>query len=180
MVRILSIFFIAGFVFFSLQRQALAQELGATESAMPATVAASIQYELPYPGILPDHPLYFLKVFRDRFVGFLINDPVKKSEFNLLQSDKKLYSALMLMDKKEQDLAVDTLSKSNNYMHMAILDAQRAQKAHKSVSDVVSQLQTSIDKHKELITDMTKQSKSFAQELKRIKELETFYTHSFN
>ncbi|HSW97310.1 MAG TPA: hypothetical protein VLF89_05800, partial [Candidatus Saccharimonadales bacterium] len=34
-----------------------------------------IQYDLPYPGLLPDNPLYSLKVLRDKIVEFFISDP---------------------------------------------------------------------------------------------------------
>ena len=38
-----------------------------------------VDYELPYPGLLPDSPLYFLKISRDRLIEFMIGDPIKKS-----------------------------------------------------------------------------------------------------
>ena len=52
-----------------------------------------IQYELPYPGILPDNPLYFLKAIRDNVLGFFITDPLKKADYSLLMADKRLQSA---------------------------------------------------------------------------------------
>ena len=35
------------------------------------------QYNLPYPGLLPDNRFYLLKMIRDRVVGMLIADPIK-------------------------------------------------------------------------------------------------------
>src|SRR3989344_4901084 len=64
---------------------------------IPATAAAKVNYELVYPGILPDNPLYFIKAGRDRLVAFLINDSLKRAEFNLLTSDKRIYSAKLLL-----------------------------------------------------------------------------------
>ena len=75
-------------------------------SATP-TVIQGITYELAYPGLLPDHPLYFFKVIRDKVVSLLINDPSKRAEFNLLTSDKRFNSG-------RQEKIIDTLSKSNN------------------------------------------------------------------
>src|SRR3989304_6415715 len=49
-----------------------------------------IVYQLPYPGILPDHPLYTLKAVRDRIQVFLTRDNLKKAEIYLLYSDKRL------------------------------------------------------------------------------------------
>jgi len=38
----------------------------AKESTDGAAMKLKSEYALPYPGILPDHPLYFLKDFRDK------------------------------------------------------------------------------------------------------------------
>src|SRR5690242_14285884 len=53
-------------------------------------------YTMPYPGLLPDSPLYSLKVFRDRVISFFISDPLKRSSFDLLQADKRLEGAYYL------------------------------------------------------------------------------------
>lgn len=58
-----------------------------------------VVYVLPYPGILPTHPLYLLKTFRDRIIEFLISDPIRKAEFYILQADKQTGMGLMLVDK---------------------------------------------------------------------------------
>lgn len=50
----------------------------------------SIVYDLPFPGILPTHPLYFLKTFRDSLIEMMITSDVKKAEFYILQADKRL------------------------------------------------------------------------------------------
>ncbi len=157
--------------------------LPATDSAAMASAPAQIHYDLPYPGILPDHPLYFLKVMRDRLVGFLISDPVKKAEFNLLQSDKKLFAARMLFEDDKDELALETLSKSNNYMHNAISAANRAEEAGRDPSSVVQKIKTSIAKHKQAIEEVintdTPVTNQLTGELKRLKEIEKFYFQHF-
>lgn len=157
--------------------------LSATESAVVASPPASIQYDFPYPGILPDHPLYFIKVARDHFVGFLINDPVKKAEFNLLQADKKIFAAQLLFDKDADQLGVDTLSKSNNYMHNAVSHAKKAYDSKLAVDSVLGKMNVSIDKHEEAITQLIdaqdSEKKSLEGELKRLQEIREFYEQSF-
>ncbi|MBI3576483.1 hypothetical protein HY086_00365, partial [Candidatus Gottesmanbacteria bacterium] len=64
-----------------------------------AMMVAKVEYLLPYPGILPDNPLYFLKAARDKIIEFLIADPVRKAEFYILQSDKRLGMTSMLLEK---------------------------------------------------------------------------------
>ena len=56
----------------------------------------SILYPLPFPGILPNHPLYFLKVVRDTLIEKMITNEIKKAEFYILQADKRLQMSLEL------------------------------------------------------------------------------------
>src|SRR5579883_115828 len=65
------------------------QSAGSSQSAAVSPTGVP-DYVLPYPGILPDNPFYFLKVLRDRLILFFISNPTKKSSFYLLQSDKRL------------------------------------------------------------------------------------------
>src|SRR3989344_1770388 len=95
------------------------EELSIKEATESADIEEnkSVDYDLPYPGLLPDHPLYFLKMMRDSAIGFLISDPLKKAEFDLLQADKRLNSGLYLLhnDKdKNAELAQSTISKGED------------------------------------------------------------------
>jgi len=94
-IGILSIIFV---FIFSL---ALAQE---SSPIAPTNAPSPVAYSLPYPGILPDHPLYFLKTVRDFILSKLISSPVKKVEFDLLQADKKLNMSIFLKMKAKNDL----------------------------------------------------------------------------
>jgi hypothetical protein len=126
----------------------LAQDAqGATESAREEKV----EYSLAYPGILPDNPLHFLKAARDRIILFLISDPLKKTEFNLLTSDKRIYAADLLADRDKDDIAISTLSKSNNYFHQAVVSIQEAKKAGKNVDTVLHNLNLAVKKHLETL-----------------------------
>lgn len=84
---------------------------GSTESASP-----KVDYTLPYPGILPDHPLYKLKVLRDKLIPLFISAPQKKVEFYLLQTDKGIEATRVLVKKGDIELAKETgLKAENNY-----------------------------------------------------------------
>lgn len=138
---------------------------------------APIVYELPYPGILPDHPLYPLKALRDRVIRFLINDPLKKAEFSLLNADKRLNAGIFLIQKKKYSLAASTISKSNNYMHDAISNVRKAKELDKNASSLVSKIRLSLTKHQQLLSDLEKGAdSSYAKELssegKRLVEFE--------
>ena len=82
-------------------------------SAQSATVENA--YQLAYPGMLPDSPLYKLKVLRDKIVLFLIKDPEKQVENYLLQADKGIAMVPMLIEKGKIDLAKETAFKAEHH-----------------------------------------------------------------
>lgn len=69
-------------------------------------------YELPYVGILPDNPLYFIKQIRDKIIELIIRDYQKKADFYLLSSDKQAGIAIQLNKKGKTKLALQSLSQS--------------------------------------------------------------------
>ncbi len=132
-----------------------AQEMSSDSAGL--TTIASIDYTLPYPGILPDNPLYPLKAFRDRVVSLLIADPVKKSLFNLLQADKRLQSAVYLLysnDEKHIQLAETTISKGQNYFEEAVSQIETARKRGRHVSTEIRELTVAAQKHEEVLTGL--------------------------
>lgn len=64
----------------------------------PTETPTPIEYVLPYPGLLPTHPLYVIKHMRDQIIEMLITDPVSKAEFYILQADKKLNMGISLQE----------------------------------------------------------------------------------
>ncbi len=146
------------------------------EATKSADKIAKAEYNLPYPGILPDNPLYFLKALRDRLIGILVSDPLKKAEFNLLTSDKRMAASEILANKGKNKLALDALSKSNNYFHNAISSADAAKKGGKNIDIVLHNLENSIIKHQEVLVMIQKKlgdqfSSELATESQRMGEL---------
>ena len=121
------------------------------------TESARVNYELPYPGMLPDNPFYFLKVLRDRIVKSLITNPFQAAKFSLLTSQKRMYAGKLLVDKKKYDLAFETIEKSNNYLLDAINAIKKEQKDNPKSSDIRpfwDQVRTVALKHKEVLQDI--------------------------
>lgn len=71
-------------------------------------------YMLPYPGMLPDNPLYKIKVLRDKIVLGLLKDPEKQVEQLLLQTDKGIAMVPKLVEKGKTDLAKETAFKAEH------------------------------------------------------------------
>ncbi|OGH11122.1 MAG: hypothetical protein A2857_02665 [Candidatus Levybacteria bacterium RIFCSPHIGHO2_01_FULL_36_15] len=116
----------------------------------------TVSYDLPYPGILADNPLYFFKTARDKFVSFLINDPLKKAEFNLLTSDKRLNGGYYLAKKEKKDLAIVSISKSNNYFFESISLLSQAKELGKSTDSLANRMSLSLKKHEEVLKSLEK------------------------
>ena len=124
-------------------------------SVTPTPTPLSVDYQLPYPGILPDNPLYVFKAIRDKMISFLVSDPLKKSQFDLLQADKRIAAAQTLsQEHKSAMLIASTVSKAENYFEESITQAQNAQKQKLFIGDMVRQLGQSADKHQEVIKEI--------------------------
>ena len=83
-------------------------------------LAQSVDYYLPYPGILPDHPLYWLKMVRDRVGLLLTTGETVKAEKLLLYADKRLGAAWALVESNKVPLGVSTLTKAEKYLEQAV------------------------------------------------------------
>lgn len=151
----IAIFFIFLLFFFLFPQKSLAQN--SSPSALPKP--AVVEYYLPYAGILPDNTLYFLKAFRDNLIGFLISDPLKKADYNLLMADKRLVSAHALIDKKKYELAITTLSKAENYFEKSVKLVGDAKKQGRDASQLIDKLLIASQKHQEVIFQMGQKTK---------------------
>lgn len=143
----------------------------------PSQVPSSVSYTLPYPGILPGEPLYPLKAARDRIIDFFITDPLKKSNYYLLQADKRLASAIALFDQGNQELGESTLSKGQNYLEKSLDKALEAEKRQLEISEVLGKIKLSSQKHREEISNLSKKvqgetKKKLEADLKRAQEFE--------
>jgi len=126
----------------------------AMQEAKPTTPSAIVKYDLAYPGILPDSPIYKLKVLRDKITVGLISNPQKKAEFYLLQADKGILAAAMLVDKKDFALAKETALKAEHNITMMTYDLWRFPK--RLNLDFYNKLKTASLKHQEVLVSLMK------------------------
>lgn len=69
-------------------------------------------YELPYVGMLPDNPLYFVKQIRDKIIELSIRDYQKKADFYLHSADKQAGIAIELNKKGKSKQALQALTQA--------------------------------------------------------------------
>ena len=142
---LISLAFLAVFVAHSLVRAQ--QKIEMTQEQ----ATKSVDYLLPYPGILPDNPLYKIKMLRDRILAFFITDPVKKAEYYLLMADKRINAGKMLIDYGKPALGDETLSKGQAYMVKAIEELKRAKESERDISGLIEKLDKATSKHLEVL-----------------------------
>lgn len=126
----------------------------------PPTLAASdrtIDYQLPYPGILPDSPIYPLKEIRDKIAGFLIGNPLKKAEFDLTKADVRMSAAIALIEqKKSATRTAATISQAQEYFSEALKKTRDAKAQGMDTRDFVKRLSLSNQKHLETVEEIEK------------------------
>lgn len=131
----------------------------------PQPTPTPIHYDLAFPGILPDHPLYKLKVLRDKISLRLIDSPQQRVAFYLLQADKGVLAMAILVDKKNYPLAATTLLKAEHNMTMLVNELYRFDQP--PVPELLEKLKIASLKHLEVINVVAlrvpdEEKKSFA------------------
>lgn len=87
--------------------------------------SSQVDYFLPYPGILPDSPLYKIKMVRDRIWLWLTRQPSKKLDLLLLFADKRIGAGEILIKGNKVALGVSTLTKGEKYWERAVGEVNR-------------------------------------------------------
>lgn len=156
---------------------AYAQSATSSSRSSVTTTGAS-DYQLPYPGLLPDNPLYFLKVIRDNIISFFISKPIDKANFDLLLSDKDVEASYLLTGRGQDkgNLALQTFSKSQDYFEDAVKQTISARKQGYSIHDIKNKLQAANKKHVQILEAVGRQvhaqnSTTYKNELNRSEEL---------
>ena len=159
------------------QRMYAQETAPVAQQVTPTPIA--VDYTLPYPGLLPDNPLYSLKVLRDRLISFFISDPLKRSSFDLLQADKRLEAAYYLQKKGKQydDLVGTTVSKAENYFDDSVQQVKVAKSMGEDVNPQLGTQRTAVLKHQQVIGQMrqtagSKLQQNLDRELGRLANLE--------
>jgi hypothetical protein len=135
-----------------------------TEAA--ATIAAEpvkVEYYLPYPGILPDNPLYKLKAIRDRLRLWFELDEEKKARLELLYANKRINAAVFLVDGGKGSLGVTTATKAEKYLEQAVERTLKLSKDGKDVKSLMTELMTACRKHAEILTGLQKRAEGEAK-----------------
>jgi hypothetical protein len=117
-----------------------------------STLESKVEYILPYPGsILPDHPLWFLKVIRDRVWYLITTNQERKIELLILFADKRLGSSKMLFEKNNPNVGLVTLEKAERYLLEASQLEERLRNQGVDTSLLVDRLARASLRHYEIM-----------------------------
>lgn len=121
------------------------------QSVAPSVLRPAVDYALPYPGLLPDHPLYPLKKLRDRILLFFTRNREHKSQLLLLFADKKLAMVQVLWDKQKKDIALTMLGEGEENLVAAAALVQRLKQENILSVGVAETMERAAKKHEETI-----------------------------
>lgn len=127
---------------------------GGKVRAQEGNNGGKIEYALAYPGILPDSPIYFLKVARDQTMLWLIRDSRQKAFYLLLLSDKRLAAGESLIDKNEKNIGAMSVVTGERYFGQAVDQAVVAKKSGADTNDLFAKLTVAAAKHTEVIGNL--------------------------
>lgn len=124
----------------------------------PITPTPVVEYTLPFPGVLPDHPLYLVKAARDKILLFFTSNSEKRVHLNLLFADKRLVMGQFLWEKGNMDLSVSTISKSEKYLLASVLELLAMGKQKTIPPGLSDKLELAAKKHEEIILMLSEKS----------------------
>lgn len=118
------------------------------------SVTPKNEYYLAYPGILPDHFLYKLKMARDRVWLLLTTNSLKKAELLLLFADKRVGAGKVLVEGNKVPLGISTLMKGEKYLERAVSQTEKAKKKGIEINVLAEKLNNAALKHEEILLDL--------------------------
>jgi len=123
------------------------------EIALVASEAAKkeVNYFLVYPGILPDHFLYPIKMVRDRLQLLLITNFLKKGDLLLKYADKRLGAGQVLIEGNKIELGITTLTKAEKYFKQAVDQEKLAREKGEDTKSFLEKLSQASLKHQEVL-----------------------------
>ena len=133
------------------------------ENEEATTSPEKVEYSLTWPGVLPDHFLYPVKMLRDRIWLWLTTDSLKKADLLLRLADKRVWSAQLLFEKGKTDLAITTAAKAERYLEQAIDQAEMAREKGKDTASFLEKLSRATLKHEEVLSAMKEKAEETAQ-----------------
>lgn len=138
----------------------------ATATATVSPTPAVIDYPFPYPGVLPDSPLWVFKAVRDRVILWLTFDKIANTEKLLFYSDKRLEAARVLIEGGKADIGITTSVKAEKYLSDAVNQLLLAKKEGGNIDLLEARMKKSTVAHLQVLTRLQERSPEIFAALK--------------
>ena len=102
---------------------------------------------LPSPGLIPDSPFYFLKVWKEQIQLFFTFGAENKAKQYLHLSDVRLAEYQKMIEKGKTEIAQKTLDKYEKQLNRAIEITEELKNKGKDVKDISQRLEDTVGKH---------------------------------
>ena len=119
------------------------------EPALNGIKAPDSESKVPYMGnVLPDSPLWGLKVLRDKIWFGVTTSHLRKAQLALLFSDKRILMTKVLFEKGKPDIALSTFLEGEKYLVTAVNEEKNARSQGVNTDDFLMKLASSAAQHK--------------------------------
>lgn len=151
---------------------------------LPILVPKHSDYVLPHPGILPTHPLYSIKMIRDRIQLVITRNHSARAVMLLHYADKRIAAAEALAFMGNLDDSLTVATKAEDYLFQAVLETSKLNITVQP--EQFDRLKQAALKHEEIIEKIDKLAPGFGnnqaarlhQKLDAIREQITAFTHA--
>jgi len=109
--------------------------------------------DLPDPGMLPDHPLYFLKSWSEGIGNLFTFGEENKAERFLNLSEKRIAEANALFEKGNLEVAEKTLQKYEEQLEKSLERSQRAKEKGINIDQLSERVSEATLKHQDVLLD---------------------------
>jgi len=103
---------------------------------------------------LPSHPLYFLIKVKESFSRFFKSSAVKRAEFDLVLSDKRLKESYLLFNNNENDEALKNLERYSNRLININSQIEKAVAQNQEVAPLASIIANNFGQHEIILSSM--------------------------
>lgn len=115
-----------------------------------------MDYQLPYPGLLPDNPLYLIKSLRNSVLLLVTTDDLEKAKIMLNLSDKRMAMAKPLADKGKLSMSVESVIEAEELFERMLPVVAKIEDQNKR-SEFLIEIKKANLKHREEIETLMKE-----------------------
>ncbi len=107
--------------------------------------------DLPNPGMLPDHPLYFLKNLWEDIVTFFTFGEMAKAERYMFLAEMRMAEAFGLIDKGKDVFVERALERHQERLNRALAKAEQAKEKGMDTDDLLTRVSEATLKHQDVL-----------------------------